>query len=526
MCRVLRVLGWSALAVGCVLAAGAQQHPSGATGEPAQVSLASPALRAPATAAVALRSAASPDPVMALAHSGSTPRSLLNRVVCDNQREPLRIYWCEVTDIRGPSASTIGRAEGEPASGSLDEQVHLVYDLLGFTSDYYTTKFGYDLTDNIGLGVQGDPAGTRTLSATVNACGESNPSCNDINAYWMPAPPAGDFDTYQLIGGSISISAGLAGISDVIAHELQHGVTDVIAGLAYQGQAGAINESISDVFGELVDRAKQRKDYGAIKYEWTIGDGYTWSGIASQPVPFLRSLSDPYGKPTQTPTRLPGQAASCRGWQPDRMSSPCWDIDPKNEDYGGVHTNSGVGNKLAHLISAGGTFNGHKVVGIGDDATAKLWWDVLPRLSSNADYYELGNDLAVSCASLAAKAALPVNACASTVKPAIRATEIANRRVTFSRLPAKVKAGATIKPIVRVGAWMRSDLTVPMYGQTTYLQMRSGGRWVAIAKARTDASGVARFSARIRSTGVYRLALASNQVIGEGGGTRVTIRVS
>ena len=532
MSRLLRVLAWSALAAGCVVAAGTQQQlgatTSGSASTPADMgNLRALTASAAGHSSVSARLVHGSDTAeMTLTHSGSTPRSLLNRVVCDNESEPQRLYWCEVTDIRGPAASTVGRAEGDPASGSLDQQVHLVYDLLGFTSDYYTERFGYDLTDNIGLGVQGDPDGTRTLSATVNACSETNPYCDDINAYWMPAPLADDFNSYQLIGGSISISAGLAGISDVIAHELQHGVTDAIANLAYQGQAGAINESISDVFGELVDRAKQLKDHGQIQYQWSIGDGYTWGGVASQPLPFLRSLSDPYGKPTQAPTRLPGQAQGCRGWQPDRMSSPCWDTDPRNDDYGGVHTNSGVGNKLAYLVSAGGTFNGHKVTGIGDDATAKLWWDLLPRLSSNADYYELGNDLAGACASLVAKSALVANACTTTVKPAIRATEIANRRVTFSRLPTRVKAGATIKPIVRVSAWMRSDLNVPMYGQTAYLQMRSGGRWIAIAKARTDASGVARFAAKIRATGVYRLALAANQVVGETGGTRVTIRVS
>lgn len=521
MSRVLGLLAWSAVAAGCVLFAQAQQPAT--SSQHAWTAVGVTASRNDGSAPPSLRGVGERRPAAALAVSGTTPRSLLNRVVCDNQREPARIYWCEVSDIRGPSASTVGRAEGEPASANLDQEVHLVYNLLGFTSDYYTQRFGYDLTDNIGIGVKGDPSGTRTLSATVNACSESSQYCNDINAYWMSAPTDA-YDSYELIGGSISISAGLGGISDVIAHELQHGVTDERAGLAYQGQAGAINESISDVFGELVDRAKQLQDYGKIRFDWTIGDGFSWTGVADEPLPYLRSLSDPYGRPLQAPTRLEGQAKTCRGWQPDRMSSPCWDTDPKNDDYGGVHTNSGVGNKAAYLMSQGGMFNGHTVVGMGDDATAQLWWATLPRLSSNANYYELGNDFAAACSALEAKQLLPSRSCAVTVKPAIRATEMANRRVAFSQLPSKVRAGALIKPIVRVGAWMRSDLTVPMSGQTAYLQMRSGGRWVAIASARTDGQGVARFAVRIRSTGTYRLALAANQVVVETASRWVTIR--
>ena len=49
---------------------------------------------------------------------------------------------------------------------------------------------------------------------------------------------------------------------DVVAHELTHGVTDFTAALEYHNQSGALNESISDVFGSLVKQwgAKQTAD--------------------------------------------------------------------------------------------------------------------------------------------------------------------------------------------------------------------------------------------------------------------------
>ena len=39
---------------------------------------------------------------------------------------------------------------------------------------------------------------------------------------------------------------------DIMGHELTHGVTGDTANLTYQGQSGALNESVSDVFGSMV----------------------------------------------------------------------------------------------------------------------------------------------------------------------------------------------------------------------------------------------------------------------------------
>ena len=46
-------------------------------------------------------------------------------------------------------------------------------------------------------------------------------------------------------------------LHDVIGHELGHGVTEDEAGLEYFGQAGALNESMSDVFGSMVEQHKR-----------------------------------------------------------------------------------------------------------------------------------------------------------------------------------------------------------------------------------------------------------------------------
>ena len=71
---------------------------------------------------------------------------------------------------------------------------------------------------------------------------------NYDNAFWDGARMVfGDGDGELFERFTISV--------DVIGHELTHGVTEHEAKLEYHGQSGALNESVSDVFGSLV---KQR----------------------------------------------------------------------------------------------------------------------------------------------------------------------------------------------------------------------------------------------------------------------------
>lgn len=49
---------------------------------------------------------------------------------------------------------------------------------------------------------------------------------------------------------------------DTVAHEWSHAYTEYTSGLIYQWQSGALNESMSDVFGETVDLVNAREDEG------------------------------------------------------------------------------------------------------------------------------------------------------------------------------------------------------------------------------------------------------------------------
>ena len=60
---------------------------------------------------------------------------------------------------------------------------------------------------------------------------------------------------------------------DVMGHELTHGVTAHQANLVYHDQPGALNESISDVFGSLVKQYAHSPQQTAAQADWLIGAG-------------------------------------------------------------------------------------------------------------------------------------------------------------------------------------------------------------------------------------------------------------
>jgi hypothetical protein len=73
---------------------------------------------------------------------------------------------------------------------------------------------------------------------------------------------------------------------------------------------------------------------------------------------------------------------------PDRMGSTDYSADIWDE--GGVHYNSGVGNKLCYLLTDGGTFNGRTVTGMGIGPVADLFYECQTNLlTSAADYFDL-----------------------------------------------------------------------------------------------------------------------------------------
>jgi len=167
-------------------------------------------------------------------------------------------------------------------------------------------------------------------------------------AYAFPSPNASWYGPCQYLHFSPQWAT-----RDVVGHEFAHGVIGYTSDLEYAFQSGALNESFADIFGHFVDGA-----------DWLVGED-----VPSGP---LRDMSDPpaFG-------------------DPDRMSS--YQVLPGTDDSGGVHTNSGIHNKAAFLLTDGGTFNSRQVVGIGPAKAERLLYATVAGLVSTSRFLDARN---------------------------------------------------------------------------------------------------------------------------------------
>ncbi len=277
----------------------------------------------------------------------------VDRVVCDNAND--------MTLLDVPCIEGFARTEADPASAVPD--VNQAFDLAGVVSTFYAQVGGIDLTQLLGVPF----GGARHLSSTVRYCDPFQPpaACPLSNAFWN--------------GVGMFYGDGFASADDVVGHEMTHGVISRNADLLYFGQSGAMNESLADVMGEIVDH--RNPGPGDTPTSWTIGEDL--------PIGAIRDLSDPhaFGQPqSMTDRRYTGV----------------------EDDNGGVHTDSGVGNRTFYLISQGGGQAGQVLQGIdaGDPTltkTATLALGVIQHLVPGSDYADLAAVLDQTCADLAGR---------------------------------------------------------------------------------------------------------------------------
>ncbi len=242
------------------------------------------------------------------------------------------------------------------------------------TYNFYADKYLRDSIDNNGM----------LIKSTVHYCSPSYP-CPYTNAFWSGT---------QMVYGD---AYGFPLADDVVAHELTHGVTEYESNLFYFYQSGAINESLSDVWGEYYDQTNGLgNDSGSVR--WLMGEDVS----GSTPI---RSMSNP-----------PAYS------DPDKMSSTHY--YEGDLDNGGVHTNSGVNNKAVFLMVDGGSFGGITVSAIGWDKTAAIYYEAQTHLlSSGADYSDLYYALQQACANLTGQLGITATDC-HQVKSALDAVEM------------------------------------------------------------------------------------------------------
>ncbi|MCC6694187.1 MAG: M4 family metallopeptidase [Candidatus Hydrogenedentes bacterium] len=315
--------------------------------------------------------------VLVDAHSGG----VLLRYSLIHDAKDREIYDAE--NVPETSPGTLKRAEGDPESGIAE--VDTAYDYYGDTYDFYFNEHGRDSINNAGM----------TMRATVRYC-PSLLSCPYLNAFWN--------------GSRMFFGDGFV-VDDVVAHELTHGVTQYESDLVYAYEPGAINESFSDIWGEFVDLTNGKGD---------DSDAVRW--LMGEEIPEIGAFRD-----MQDPPSMGNWLGITFYSMPDRYLGPGWYYG--TEDSGGVHHNSGVGNKLCYLLTDGDKFNNFTVLPMGIPLVADLFYECQTNLLGPASGY---SDLANAIIQAAQNLGLPPDD-QTNIYNALFATEILQGEGPFLR---------------------------------------------------------------------------------------------
>jgi Zn-dependent metalloprotease len=238
---------------------------------------------------------------------------------------------------------TIARKEGDGPVA--DVAVNEAYDGSGITYDLYKNIYSRDSIDNNGM----------RLDSTVHYKKDYD------NAFWDGEQMVyGDGDGELFNRFTIAI--------DVIGHELTHGVTQFEAKLVYSQQPGALNESMSDVFGSLVKQYSLNQ--GAAEADWLIGAGLLAAGVNGVALRSMKAPGTAYDDPVLG-----------KDPQPGHMN----DYVNTSSDNGGVHINSGIPNRAFYVVAT-------QLGGKAWEKAGQIWYVTLrDKLTSGSNFQTCAN---------------------------------------------------------------------------------------------------------------------------------------
>lgn len=267
--------------------------------------------------------------------------------------------------------------ETDPTCAAGDQDARDAHRFAEDSYDFFFTTHGRDGIDGAGMTTRS------TVHVPVSLFG------GGPNAAWVGQSPTEPSNL-------LLYTDGMAASDDVVGHEYTHGVTDNTSNLYYYSESGAINESLSDVWGEFIDQSNGAGTDDATTI-WQIGEDL--------PIGVLRDMEDP--------TLFN---------DPDRMTSTLFLVTPS--DNGGVHTNSGVNNKAVYLMVEGGTFNSQTITGIGLTKVAHIYYEAQTNiLTSGSDYLDLYNAVNTACTNLVGTNGIVAGDC-TQVQNALTAVEM------------------------------------------------------------------------------------------------------
>jgi Zn-dependent metalloprotease len=272
------------------------------------------------------------------AHAGTVAWSsvladaAMDRRVCDKGR------WDFNSEV---PCTTPERAEGEPATGNA--LVDAAYDHMGYAYGYFKDVLGRDSYDGRGAPIRATVSVEETGSAMA----------------------------HYRAGGYLTFHPGFEQADDVVAHEFAHLVTrwSPAGGLQSTVQAGAINEGMSDIFGEFVDwRNPAGDDSPAARWKIAEDIPELWSG---------RDMKNPANS---------GQAAA--------VGDDNWIWEGSD-----TYKNMGVATRLAYLLTDGQG----DIRGLGQDKAARLLYTAGQSLTNAATFAELARQLRWACQTFQSK---------------------------------------------------------------------------------------------------------------------------
>ncbi|WP_019181291.1 M4 family metallopeptidase [Microbacterium yannicii] len=247
----------------------------------------------------------------------------------------------EISDAQRTESLPGVRVRGEDDQPIGDAAVDEAFDGLGATFELLWDAFGRNSLDG-----SGGP-----LLATVHYGRDYD------NAFW-------NGERMVFGDGDGEVFRGFTGSLTVIAHELAHGVIEDEGGLLYEGQSGALNESVADVFGVLAEQ--HHLGQSVEEATWLIGEGIFTDAVEGTA---LRSLA------------APGTAYDDDVLGKDPQPGHMEDYVQTRDDNGGVHINSGIPNRAFHLTAMA-------LGGRAWERAGLIWYRTITSgtLSSTADF--------------------------------------------------------------------------------------------------------------------------------------------
>ncbi|HEV2853688.1 MAG TPA: M4 family metallopeptidase [Thermoanaerobaculia bacterium] len=279
---------------------------------------------------------------------------MIERIFADATIGGVAARHPRIFDVRNRETYTASNTTSLPGTllireteTSTDAYIQKIHDNTGKAYDYYWNRFGRDSLNGAGM--------TLTSSAHYDV--------NYNNARWTGTQMIygdGDGTKFSPLGNAL----------DVVAHELTHGVTQNESGLVYQNESGAINESLSDIFGAAVEVWSAG---GINANTWKLGEDVYTPATAGDALRYMDN---------------PTQDGSSKDFYADRYTG--------TDDFGGVHWNSGISNLAFQRLVAGGYHprgkNRYSVSGLGINKAEAIFYRAQTEyLTSTSDFTALRN---------------------------------------------------------------------------------------------------------------------------------------